>query len=205
MRTENTTIEIKNLCYKTIFQDFNLTLKKGEFIAIAGTNNAGKTTLVKLIGGLISTESRIYYNHIPIEQINKNNLFSDIGLILVEEKINFLYSSIEEELFSILENLPIDQKEKSKRYRKIIELLKIENILTYNPNTLVAIDKVKFLLAVALISAPKVLLIDNICSITTKKETKELLKILNKLNQKEKITIMMTTSNLDEVLKTDYS
>lgn len=204
MENINKIIEVKNLNYKTIFQDFNLNLEKEKFIALAGANNSGKTTLIKMIGSLISTKKSIYYNDTPIEEINKKELFSEIGVILLEDKIRFIYSSVEEELFNILENLPIEQKEKTKRYQKIIKLLKIENNLTDNPNDLNGINKVKLLLAITLISIPKVILIDNICSITTKKETKEILKILKNLNKKEKITIIMTTNNLDEVIETDY-
>lgn len=204
MENKNNIIEIKNLNYKNIFHDFNLSLEKEKFIALAGTNNSGKTTLLKLIGSLISTNKSIYYNNTLIEEINKKELFSEIGVILLEEKMNFIYSSVEEELFNILENLPIEQKEKTKKYQKIIKLLKMENILTEEPNSLTRINKVKLLVATTLISAPKVILIDNICSIITKNETKEILKILETLNKKEKITIIMTTSNLDEVIETDY-
>lgn len=201
---ENKIIEIKNLNYKTLFQNLNLSIEKEKFISIAGTNNSGKSTLIKLIGSLISIENCIYYNNIPLEQINKSERFSEIGLVILEEKVTFEYSNVEEELFNIIENLTIDQKEKSKRYQKTIKQLKMDSILTYNPNTLTGIDKIKFLLATTLISAPKVLLIDNICSIATKKETKEILKIISDLNKKEKITVIMTTSNLDDVVETDY-
>lgn len=204
MKSKNKVIEVKNLTYKEIFQGLNLTFEEGQWIAISGTNCSGKSTLIKILSTLISTENSICYNQVPIEKINKKELLKEIGIVMLEDQFEFFYSTVEEELFSILENLEIESKEKTKEYQKIIKRLKIEDILTENPNNLNRNAKIKLLLATTLIAKPKVLLLDDICSMMTKIETKELLTVLKELNQKEKITIIMTTDNLDETLDVNY-
>lgn len=204
MKNSNALIEIKNLTYQNIFHHFNLTIPKEKMIAIAGTNSSGKSTLIKIIGGLIAIKDTVLYKNIPFENINKKDLFQEIGAVILEDRLEFKYDSVEEELFNILENVKMEQKLKIKQYQNIIKLLKIENILTENPNQLNRNAKIKLLLAAVLISQPKVLLLDDICSMMTKNETKEILTVLKKLNKKEKITIIMTTDNLDEVIDLDY-
>lgn len=204
MKNENALIEIINLNYKEIFQEFNLTIEKEKWIAVSGTNCSGKSTLIKLLSTLISTDNTIFYKGVPIEKINKSDIQKEIGVVVLEDQFEFSYSTVEEELFSILENLQINQKEKIEEYQKVVKLLNMENILTENPNTLNRNSKIKLLLAATLISKPKVLLLDDICSMMTKIETKEILNALKELNQKEKTTIIMTTDNLNEVLDVDY-
>lgn len=63
-----------------LFENLNLTIKKGEKLALVGANGAGKTTLIKLLCGLYTPNSgNIYINHINIKDINikkYHNLFS---------------------------------------------------------------------------------------------------------------------------------
>ncbi len=200
----NELIEIKNLTYKNIFHELNLVLPKDKFISISGTNMSGKTTLIKLLSGLIKTEDSVFYKNIKIEEINKSHYFNEIGIIIPVEKQLFINDTVENELFSILGNIRIEQDEKILQYQKIIKLLDIEGILSQNPNELGKYNRVKLLLASALLSSPRTLFLDNICSDISKNETKDIINILEKINKDEKITIIMSTNNLNEVLTTDY-
>lgn len=204
MKKVDNLIEIKNLTYNNILDNIDLSIPKESFIAISGTNTSGKTTLIKIMSTLIDTTDKLIYNGKRIEEINKNELFKEMGIIIPEEVQRFENPTVEDELFAILENLPIDQSNKIKEYQRVLNLLHIENILTDNPNELTKLNYIKLLLGAALLSNIKVLLADNICLDMTKKERKEVLTILKKLNKEEKITIIMATSSLEEVIDTDY-
>ncbi len=204
MKKVDNLIEIKNLTYNNILENIDLSIPKESFIAISGTNTSGKTTLIKIMSTLIDTTDKLIYNGKRIEEISKNELFKEMGIIIPEEVQRFENTTVEDELFAILENLPIDQSSKIKEYQRVLNLLHIENILTDNPNELTKLNYIKLLLGAALLSNIKVLLADNICLDMTKKERKEVLTILEKLNKQEKITIIMATSSLEEVIDTDY-
>lgn len=204
MKKIDNLIEIKNLTYNSILENINLSIPKESFIAISGTNISGKTTLIKIISNLINTTDKVTYNGKKIEEINKNELFKEIGIIIPEEIQIFENPTVEDELFGILENLPIEQSNKIKEYQRVLNLLHIENILTDNPNELTRLNYIKLLLGASLLSNIKVLLTDNICLNMTKKERKEILMILKKLNKEEKITIIMSTNSLEDVIDTDY-
>ena len=63
-----------------MISDLNLTIKKGEKLAIVGENGAGKTTLVKLMTGMYTpTEGRICYNGIPIHEYERNEIYQLIS------------------------------------------------------------------------------------------------------------------------------
>ncbi len=199
-------IEVKNLNYKNIFHDFNLNIEDKKITAITGPNNSGKSTIIKVIDTLISTKENVIYNNTPIEKINKTKLFSEIGIVSQEDNILFFNSTVEDELFSILENLKIEQKDKINQYQKIVKLLNLEDILLHSPNELNNFSRIRLLLASTLLTNPKVLLLDDICSLMTKSQTKQILSLLKELNKKEKTTIIITTNDLNDVieLNADY-
>ncbi|BCK01486.1 ABC transporter ATP-binding protein [Anaerocolumna chitinilytica] len=85
--TLNKEIELKNVSYSypssniPVINNINLKIKRGEKIAIVGVNGAGKTTLVKLICGLYRGSGEVLYDGIPINGVNKRNVYSNISAV----------------------------------------------------------------------------------------------------------------------------
>lgn len=201
---ENNIITVENLSYKKIFNNLNMNIIKNQFVAISGSNNCGKTTLIKILSGLISTENMITMNGAYLESINKTKLFYDEGIVLLNEEINFLFDTVKEEILFVLENINIDENKKIKRYNDVVKLLNLKPYEKINPNNLSRNVKIRVLLALAIIHKPKILYIDDICIMMMKKETKQILDILTYLNKKEKMTIVMSTNRLEETVNCDY-
>ena len=55
----NNCLEIKDLKYLDLFKNFNLKIEKNRFVTISGSNNCGKTTLIRIIDGQLYTNSEI--------------------------------------------------------------------------------------------------------------------------------------------------
>lgn len=69
-------------------QDINLTIKKGETVAFVGPSGSGKSTLVKMLAGLYEPEKgEILYNQIPIQDLDKNELRANLGLVSQESQL----------------------------------------------------------------------------------------------------------------------
>lgn len=197
-------ISVKKLSYKKIFDNVNLNIEQGTFVSISGSNNCGKTTLIKLLSGLISTENMVFYKGVSLENINKTKLFYDEGIVLLNEKVNFLFDNVKDEILFVLDNIRIDEEIKNDRYKEVVKLLDLQDYEKVNPNSLNKNQKVLLLLALAIIHKPKVLYLDNIDSMMSKQDRKHIMDILHHLNKKEKMTIIMATTNLENVLDTDY-
>lgn len=69
-------LEIKKLNYNygktTIFKDFNLSVKENSYVSIAGNNTSGKTTLIKLISGILPSKNTITigYSYVDMNRIH---------------------------------------------------------------------------------------------------------------------------------------
>ncbi len=93
---------------KYIFRHLNLTIHKGERLAVVGINGAGKSTLVKLMLGLFDvTEGEIRINEIPIKEFDKKELFSMFSAVF--QDINILAFTVRENVAASLKNIDDEQ------------------------------------------------------------------------------------------------
>ncbi len=196
-------MEIENLNYKNIFKNFNISIKKNQFITISGPNKCGKTTLIKILDRQIKTNNSIKLNNRYLEDYNIKDLKERIGTVIFADDNSFLFNTVEEELMFLLDNKDIVKAEKIKRYKEIIKRFKLNKYQNVNPNTLYKNLQIKLKLAMAIILKPDILLLDDICSRMSRKETTEIHDILKYLKEEEKMTVIMTTDNLEETIASD--
>lgn len=197
-------ISIKNLTYKKIINGINLNIKNSSIVSIAGTNCSGKTTLIKLIAGILETNKCIYFKNLAIEKINKTELYRNICLYIDNPNEVYNFQTLKEGIFTILTNINIEQNDQNKLYKEIIEITKIKNIMEHDPNNITRIENIKFNIAMMLLCNPQIILLDNILSGLTTNEKKEVISILKYINKTLKTTIIMTTNDLADTLESDY-
>ena len=197
-------ISVRELSYKKILNDISFDIPEGAFVSISGSNNCGKTTLIKMLSGLISSNNMVMINGFKIESINKTKLFYDEGIVILNENINFLFDTVKDEIMFILDNIKMDEELKLNRYNSVLKLLNLSKYEKVNPNTLNRNNKILVLLALAIIHKPKILYLDDIDSMMSKSERKNIMNVLHYLNKKENMTIVMATSKLEMTLNTDY-
>jgi ATP-binding cassette subfamily B protein len=85
-------IELKGVCFKyggpespNILTNVNLDLAPGRMVAFVGRSGCGKTTLIKLIAGLLEpTEGTIYFDHVDLKNLNYRDVRRHIGMVLQE-------------------------------------------------------------------------------------------------------------------------
>lgn len=196
-------IEVISLTYQNIFTNFSIGIEEHKFISIAGPNNSGKTTLLRILDRQIDCINTITINNIKIENYKITDLSSLIKTIIPKEII-FVNNTVEEELNFYLEQTNLSKEQKQKRYKQVVKDLKLTKILSIDLKCLDDAEIIKLQLASALLTCPPILLIDNIGLYFDKKEMLDIINILKEYQYQEQITIIMVTSNLEEALKTDY-
>lgn len=119
-------LEFKNVSFaypasdRLILEDVSFKIKKGEKISIVGVNNAGKTTLVKLIARFFDIkDGEILYNGTNIKEINKKSLYKKISAVLqdfsimpftIKENILANKAYDKEKIDKILKEISLDEK-----------------------------------------------------------------------------------------------
>jgi len=202
-------IELKNIC-KTYqadgvevqaLKDVDLIIKKEEFIAIMGPSGSGKSTLLHMIGVLDKpTTGKIYLDGTDISKLNDSKLARLRG-----RKIGFVFQFFN--LYPTLtakENIELpmliiecDKNEREKKVSKLLKTVGLEMRAEHLPSQLSGGERQRVAIARALANDPPLILADEPTGNLDTKTGSEIMKFLNKLQEKEKVTIVMVTHEHD--------
>ncbi|NUU59115.1 peptidase domain-containing ABC transporter [Paenibacillus agri] len=151
-----------------VLQNVNLSIKRGEKLAIVGPSGSGKSTLAKLLLGLYrSTEGEILYDGQSIGQLEFSSLRRCIGAVLQETKL--FQRTVEDNIRMLDESIPLERVVEAAKMASIHDdILKLPlgyaTIVSENGASLSGGQRQRLLLARALVNQPQVLLLDEATS-----------------------------------------
>ena len=190
-------ITIENICkaykLKIALDSVSLTIKQGELFGLLGVNGAGKTTLIKILCGLTKKTSGSVV-------INDFNLDSDMDKIKEIIDISPQETSVASNL-TVKENLEffanIYKNNDVNTISDIVDIFNLSDVLNQRAKTLSGGYKRRLSVAIALISKPKILFLDEPTLGLDVFARRELWNIIKKLQKN--ITIILTSHYLDEI------
>lgn len=181
----------------TIFEELNMTIEQGAFIAIMGPSGSGKTTLLNLLGGIDrpSTGS-VECEGVRVDKLSEGNLArwrsANVGFIFQFYNLMETLSAAQNvELPLLLTNLPA--KERKRRVRTALEIVGIEDRAGHRPAQLSGGQQQRVGIARAIVADPKVLLADEPTGDLDRSTADEVLETLQLLNKEMNKTIVMVT------------
>lgn len=179
-----------------VLKGINLTIEKGEFVAIMGTSGSGKTTLMNIIGCLDVPTSGRYI----LADREVSNLTDDELSEIRNEHIGFVFQNFYLLSYAtVLENVLLptlymgrrrDNAEKDAM--DIIKLVGLEGRAKFRPNQLSGGEQQRVAIARALINGPELLLADEPTGQLDSKTAREILNILTKMNEQGKTVLLVT-------------
>ena len=185
-----------------IIDNLNITIKSGEFITLIGKSGCGKTTMLKLINGLIKPDTgKIFIKGKEINDWNIIELRRSIGYVIQQIGL-FPHMNIEDNISFVLNIKKVPKEEMKSRAKDLIQLVGInENYLKKYPRELSGGQKQRIGVARALASNPDIILMDEpfgaVDEITRKTLQEEILKLQDSLKK----TIIFVTHDIDEAFK----
>lgn len=180
----------------TALKNVNLSIKKGEFVAISGPSGGGKSTLMHLIGLLDQPTSGSYeLDGHDVAELNENSLAQ-----IRNKKIGFVFQS-----FNLLNRtnaldnvaLPliyagIPKSEREKRAKEALEHVGLGDKLGSRPNQLSGGQQQRVAIARALVTNPDIILADEPTGNLDSKTGAEIIKLFKNLHKNGKTIILIT-------------
>jgi len=194
------TLNINNVHFGAYLEDISMYIDKNKITSIAGSNNSGKTTLLKIIGRVFDTNASIIFNGKSIYDYKLTD-YTKLVSIIIPTEITFLENTLEEEL--IIEADEYNEDTKSK-IDYLISGLKIKRLLTKRVNQLSTKELILSQIALSLVNDKKLLLIDNLDYYFNDDELKKINKFLKEYIKDFSLTVIYTTTHLDQTLLSDY-
>lgn len=179
----------------------NMTVKKGEFVAILGRSGSGKSTLLNVLAGLDSpTEGEVF-----IDGENISKLKEEKRTMLRRKKIGFVFQAYELlPALTVMDNIKLPQLEPDKEYiKELLHVLDIEGYEKFYPDQLSGGQQQRVSIARALINHPSIILADEPTGNLDSKTERVVISLLKNLVQKYNTSIILVTHNESLVDDTD--
>lgn len=169
----------------------------GDFVTITGSSGSGKTTLLLSIAGLIrSTQGEIFFNDFQIDKANDRHLSDfrkkNVGFVMQSFALIPYLTAIQNVMLPLAIS-KFSNKEKRDKAFVILEMIGLENRINHLPKELSAGQQQRVAIARALINEPALILADEPTGNLDPELSSEILELLNDINKKQKITILMVT------------
>ena len=199
-------IELKNVCYaygkEVALRYINLNIQKGESVIIQGPNGCGKSTLIKLLNGIIfpMEGSYTYQGHEITEKTLKDTRFTkwfhqQMGYVFQNADTQLFCGSVEEEIAFGPTQMGLSEDEIKQRTEDCLKLFGIEKLRERPPYHLSGGEKRKVSLACILSMNPEVLILDEPLAGLDESTQEMLIDFLKKFHAAGKTLIIITHNN----------
>ncbi len=181
-----------------------LSIEEGSFVALVGHNGCGKSTLAKLLNGLLIPQSGVVTVN-GLDTAGKDNIFEirkNVGMVFQNPDNQMVASIVEEDVAFGPENLGVPQPEIVERVNDALEQVGMSEYAKRSPHKLSGGQKQRIAIAGALAIRPKVLVLDESTAMLDPLGRKEVLKVAHELNAKG-MTVILITHFMEEVLDCD--
>lgn len=209
-------LQIKNLVHKyitvgdteeenleiTAIDDIDISVEKGEFIAILGKNGSGKSSLAKHINGLLMPNSGTVYVK-GMDTKDRKNLLKirqSAGIVFQNPDNQIVGTIVEEDVAFGPENMGASVEDIWKRVTRALEGVGMTAYKEASPNHLSGGQKQRVAIAGIMAMEPECIILDEPTAMLDPKGREHVLSLVKELNQEKNITIIMVTHHMEEVL-----
>jgi putative ABC transport system ATP-binding protein len=182
-------------------QDANLTLTRGEFVALVGPSGSGKSTVLNLIGGLDRpTSGEVWIDGTELGSSDERTLTrhrrQHVGFVF--QSFNLLSRLTAEENVALpLMFSGVPEKERRARARALLERVGLGARLTHRPTQLSGGEQQRVAIARALVAQPALLLADEPTGNLDTATGAEIMGLLKELNQEQGLTLLVVTHDTE--------
>ena len=159
-------IKVENLCFEyepglQTINNISFQIHKGEYVAILGHNGSGKSTIAKLLIGLLEKKSGEIY--IDDYQLNLENLYKireKVGIVFQNPDNQFIGATVRDDIAFGLENICVPREHMDELINRYSKVVRMENFLDHEPTKLSGGQKQRVAIAGILAMSPSIIILD---------------------------------------------
>ncbi len=200
---------VKDLCFEyeenvPTIQNVSFEIDAGEYVAILGHNGSGKSTIAKLLIGLLEKKSGdIMVEGISLNEENLHDVRSHIGIVFQNPDNQFIGATVRDDIAFGLENKCVPQKDMEDIINYYAKEVNMYAFLDHEPSKLSGGQKQRVAIAGILAMQPDILILDESTSMLDPKGKTEVNALVKKIRQEKKMTVLSITHDIEEASKAD--
>ena len=186
--------------------EVDIDVKEGQFIAILGHNGSGKSTFAKHINALlVPTDGTMWVDGRDTKDPNELwNVRQSAGMVFQNPDNQIIGTVVEEDVGFGPENLGVPTDEIWKRVEDSLKSVGMISYRHHSPNKLSGGQKQRVAIAGIMAMKPQIIVMDEPTAMLDPSGRKEVLDTVHELNKKEKITVILITHYMEEVVDADH-
>ncbi|WP_195295232.1 energy-coupling factor transporter ATPase [Faecalitalea cylindroides] len=203
-------VEVSHLSFsydgqKDVIKDVSFEIPKGSYTTIVGHNGSGKSTIAKLLIGLLKAKS----GEIKIlgNTLNEENVYSlrnHVGIVFQNPDNQFIGSTVADDIAFGLENHCVPQEQMQAIIEDVAARVNMSDFLDSEPTKLSGGQKQRVAIAGILAIAPDIIIFDESTSMLDPQGKASINEQIQKLHDERNITILSITHDMEEVAQSEY-
>lgn len=202
-------IEVKELSFeyedglKTI-DHISFTVAKGSYVAILGHNGSGKSTIAKLLIGLLEKkEGEIIVDNKELTEENLYLIREKIGIVFQNPDNQFIGATVRDDIAFGLENICVQQDKMDDIINTFSSKVKMLDFLDHEPTKLSGGQKQRVAIAGILAMSPSIIILDEATSMLDPVGKREINELVKELKDEKDMTIISITHDIEEAKNAD--
>ena len=195
-------IEFRNVSFsygeKAVVENLSFSIRKGETVGLIGANGAGKSTIMKLMLGLISGSGQIRVDGLPINRENLAQIRKKIGFVLQDSDNQMFMPTVYEDMIFGPRNYGLSKAETEKRVDEVLAQLGLQDLKHRHNHKISGGEKRMAAIATILAMEPEMILMDEPSTALDPVNRRTVINTINRLPQ----TKLIASHDLDMILDT---
>ncbi|AAT05339.1 energy-coupling factor ABC transporter ATP-binding protein [Listeria monocytogenes] len=189
---------------KYAVKDVSISAQKGEWVALVGHNGSGKSTIAKLLNGLLFPEDGlIKIGHFVLSEKNIWDIRRQVGMVFQNPDNQFVGATVQDDVAFGLENHGVPHDTMVERVESALNEVGMQSYALHEPARLSGGQKQRVAIAGVLALQPDVIILDEATSMLDPRGRAEVMETIRIMREQEDITVISITHDLDEVLFAD--
>ena len=186
-----------------VFEDLDLTIENGTFVAVLGSNGCGKSTLAKHFNSiLLPSGGKVWV--CGMDTADEDKLIAirrSVGMVFQNPDNQIVANVVEEDVAFGPENLGVASPEIRNRVDKALKQVGMYEYREHAPHLLSGGQKQRIAIAGVIAMEPKCIVLDEPTAMLDPRGRREVIDTIRKLNNDKKITVVLITHHMDEAAK----
>ncbi len=202
-------IEVKNLSFEYdeglhTIDNISFNIDKGNYVAILGHNGSGKSTIAKLLIGLLEKKSGdIIVNGYELNMENLYKVRESIGIVFQNPDNQFIGATVRDDIAFGLENMCIPHEQMDDLISTYAKKVHMEDFLNHEPTKLSGGQKQRVAIAGILAMSPSIIILDEATSMLDPIGRREINTLVRELKKEKDMTIISITHDIEEAKYAD--
>lgn len=203
-------IELKNVSFSydetgKAVENASFSIEKGSYTTIIGHNGSGKSTIAKLMIGLLEKdEGEIIIDGLTLNLENLMKIRSKVGIVFQNPDNQFIGATVKDDIAFGLENHCVPTEKMDEIIEEYAKKVNMQDFLEHEPTKLSGGQKQRVAIAGVLAMAPDILIFDESTSMLDPQGKDEINRVIRQLHEQTEMTLISITHDIEEVAKSDY-